>query len=323
MLMARGKLADAQHHGEGFASIRALSVLRALPGTSDPTSPGWGSELAADYAGVVASFFASLRNAGAFDTLLPLMRQLPSRTRIIAAVIGPDAGSPGEGAEKLISQVSLQGGQLGLLKAVASVVVSDELARLTGQGGVDFLNAELRGAVASQTDASFIAAIATGATSIASTGNDASAVRADLQAGLAALGLGADSKPHVLASADTALALAFMENSLGDFAFPAMTPQGGEIAGVPVLVTDGTPPGEAETSSLVLVDAASIAADPGTVMLAPANHANVDLGDGQVNLWTNNLTALRAERWFGAEAGRPGAVSVITGVAYGPSDTSP
>src|SRR5262245_57033574 len=84
LAMARGKRADASFHGQHFASPRVSTVLRAVAGTIAPASPGWGSELA-DAQILQDSFFASLRFADAFDRMIPDMRQLPQRARLIAS----------------------------------------------------------------------------------------------------------------------------------------------------------------------------------------------------------------------------------------------
>lgn len=321
-LAGRGKPADVRHFAEQFgATVRVQSALKAFPLTTSPSSPGGGSELV-DNQAIADAFITTLRPLGAFDGMLPDMLQLVVQTRIIAAVIGPEGGSPGEGEEKVISSLELDDAQVRLRKAASAIVVSDELARLAGQGGVDFLNTELKGAVAGQTDIVFIAAVTADAPTIAATGTDAESFRSDLATALALLGLGATSKPYILLAPARALALSMMTAPAGGAEFPDLGPQGGSISSVPALVSDALS-GEG-SDTVAVADAAGLAADPGTVLLQPAVHASVNLGGAVVNLWQNNLTALRAERWFGAEKARANAIATITGAAYGSSgDTSP
>jgi hypothetical protein len=311
---ARGKAADAEYHGERFASPRVQTVLRAVAGTINPGSPGWGIELA-DAQIIQDGFFAALRFADAFDRMLVDMRRLPARTRLVANT-SVASSAPGEGESKTIGQLSLADGQLDPLKAQCTCVVSQEIAR--APGAVDFLNSELQAGIATSTDSAFIAAISDGAPSIAASGTDAEALRYDIGLAIASIAIGAASRPFVLMSPARALAISLMSASGGGQEFPGMTPSGGEISGITVLATDGT------TTDIAIADASGLAADPGELLLSAASHASVDMGGGLVSLWSQNLLGLRAERHFAASAARPGAVAVITGANYGPQgDTSP
>jgi hypothetical protein len=106
----------------------------------------------------------------------------------------------------------------------------------------------------------------------------------------------------------------------GDLAFPQMTPTGGVIQGMDVLVSD------AVSGQIVGVDANQIAAANGTIELDGTGEATVQLDStpdspatGTMSItsfWQMNLTGLRAIRYWDAERLRVGAVAVIGNVSY-------
>lgn len=313
-------LAAAMAEAAGGAS-GVVSVLRAAaaPGTID--SPTWGGPLAQPYAAAAQAFLGSLRNAGAFDRMLPDMRVVPLRTRVGAVTVGATGYIVGEGRAKPIGALSLASGILASQKAVAILVVTNELARATGPEGTALFGRELRAAVASVTDQEFVTIITAGRTPIPSGGSTAAAVRADLAAALGAIETDASSRLYVLVRASTAKSLAIMGDGAGGSAFPDMTPQGGTIAGIPVVVTDGLAGG-----TIAVVDANGLTAGSDAVTLDTATQADVEFSNTPStppgvatvlrSLWQHNMTALRVERWFGAEVLRPASVAVIGGVAY-------
>jgi len=108
--------------------------------------------------------------------------------------------------------------------------------------------------------------------------------------------------------------------STGEQAFPTIGINGGIYAGATVLVSDNA------TGKIIAIDASQIAANGGTVELDSSNQVAIQL-DSQpdsppsastpaTSFWQNNLTGLRATRFWGGERLRSGAVSVINGVSY-------
>ena len=152
-------------------SPRVAEILKSAVtagNLADATSAG----NLAPYSAAVAGFIDSLRNAGAFDRLLPDMRRLPFRTTIMIVTSAATASITGESDVKPISRLSLENGTLDQRKATAIVAMSNELVRLAGSDGAALIGRELRGAVASATDAEFIRLITDGISSIASSRND-------------------------------------------------------------------------------------------------------------------------------------------------------
>src|SRR5262249_38832712 len=155
-------------------------------------------------------------------------------------------------------------------KAIAILVVTDELAKFGAQGNL--FAVELSNAVAVETDSRFVSVLTSGATSFASNGPTAEQVRTDLRGLLAAVTTSARSRLFLLRTSAIAKALSVLHTNAGDAAFPGMTYQGGEIAGLQAVVSDGVPSG-----TMVLADAQQIAAASETLALAASNEASVQL----------------------------------------------
>ena len=89
----------------------------------------------------------------------------------------------------------------------------------------------------------------------------------------------------------------------GVSAFPNLTPTGGSINGIPVLVSDGV-----LTGNVILIDATGIAAASGDVTLNEFREGSVQLDTSPdsppsaatnfISLWQNNLSAIVVERSF-------------------------
>ena len=79
---------------------------------------------------------------------------------------------------------------------------------------------------------------------------------------LDAVTLGQDSKPFIVTSSVPCKRWSMLTDQHGISAFPNLTPQGGSIQGIPVLVTAAI-----GASLAYLIDAASIGANAGDVIL--------------------------------------------------------
>src|SRR5262249_44102036 len=102
--------------------------------------------------------------------------------------------------------------------------------------------------------------------------------------------------------------------------FPNLTPTGGEIYGVPALVTDAL----GATSSL-LVDATALLGNSDLLTLDALRHGIVQMDTAPdsppvastvpISLWQNDDVALVAERYWGFVIGRAGAVATMSGLS--------
>ena len=223
---------------------------------------------------------------------------------------------------KPISSLSLAADTIEPRKAVATIVVNDELAKFGTPASEKLFNAELRKGVAAATDGAFLAGLADGVTPSASAGISAANVLTDLQTLLAAITTGPNSRLYFIIDATNAKKLVTKTNSSGAIAFASFGINGGEILpGVTALVTDQLP-----ANTAMLIDATGILGETSNVDLKMARHATMQFDTapdspptaltGLVSLWQYNLRALMAERWFGFSKARSTAVAMLSGVAY-------
>jgi hypothetical protein len=272
-----------------------------------------------DYEVAVSGFLSSLKGHSVFDTILPSCVQLPLHVRIALTTTALTATRTNELAAKPIKRLSLANKTLEPVKAVAQVVITKELAKLSEASNL--IASELRNAVSVVTDKEFFNIVLTGITPIAASGTDAAAARKDLAAALSALVTGADSKIFFVVTSALAKQLSLLAGTGGALTFPNMSPEGGTISGVPTLVSDGLAAG-----TIVALDASQIAAGSETLQLRTSTQAIVAMDDApaaspdanttMVSLWQTDEVATLLERYFGAERLRDSAVAVVNGAAY-------
>src|SRR5262249_8860752 len=104
----------------------------------------------AEYDVLASAFLESLRNYGAFDRMLPLMRRVPFRRRIGAVTTAAGASTTPQASAKVISRFSLAQQQIDEIKVVAILILTAELARFGGSAAGDLFGTELSNAVAVQ-----------------------------------------------------------------------------------------------------------------------------------------------------------------------------
>jgi HK97 family phage major capsid protein len=298
--------AEAEHEG---ASERVLEIMKdASAGTTSGDTGSWGSELAT-YQQAVAAFTASLGNYSAFDRILNdgSFYRMPMRTRVSVTSTAATASIVDEGASKPVGMLTLDVAQLAARKAVGTVVVSNELVRLSNNAALDLLSRELRRAVGIVTDQAFISAIVD-EPGVASSGATGDFVQ-DIAGALDNIEVGSDMQLYLLLPAATVKRLAMQRDS-GGWLFPDLAVNGGAIQGVRVIVSNATDDG-------VLIDSRQVAADSDTIRIDTSDQCMLDLAGGDspdFSLWQKNCVAVRAERYFGCALLRPGGAAVISGL---------
>ena len=233
--------------------------------------------------------------------------------------------------------------ELRWAKIAAIAVITEELVRFSDPSAERLVRDELAKAVIERMDIDFIdpakaaaanvspASITNGVAAITSSGNDADAVRCDLQrlwAPFIANRLPARNAVYIMSST-TALALSMMENALGQPEFGGLSVNGGTLKGVPVIVSDYTP---ADTGGglVVLASADDIyLSDDGQVTLDASREASIQMDDAptqdsgaptattSVSMFQTNSVALRAERYINWAKRRASAVQVLQDVSWG------
>jgi hypothetical protein len=304
------------------AALQALPrVLQTKAVAQAGSITDWGDDLA-PYATLASAFLASLRNISVFEAALPFMLRVPPHTSIRVVSGGATGATVGEGQVKLISKLTLAAQNLTEKKTVAIIAASDELLRFAAS---NVFQQELSSAVAAQTDAAFVAALTVGASPISSQGGTSTAVLQDINLAINALSLSSASKVFLATSPDICKSWALKVTSTGEQLFPQLTIHGGQIAGCEVFASEGI------NAQVIAFDARQVAASDGGITLDTSNETALQMDSSPdsppsastnlISLWQSNITALKAERYWSAVPLRSTAVSVITGVNYGSSDS--
>lgn len=323
MALAHGKgdthaaliFAESQRHWvdqrQIVPAIRAAVVTGDGTGTFDPAQQP-----------VADAFLSAMR-----DFSIPMrlaLRRVPALTRLYVNAQGVVAATVAEGAPIPVLRGNWAAITLTLLKRAGIVVLTDELVDSATPTASAALTSDLAEAVAESENRAFISpdesgSVFDGAPSFAGTGSTITAIDADLLA-LVDLVPGAFRPGAAFAmTKQTATFLSLVRGSGGCRAYPDITPQGGFLQGLPVLVTSaceqtGSPP----TRIIGLISPSEIFwADSGNVQLSTSKSAALQMLDDPTNdalagtattmvpMFQANATAFKAIResnWY-ARAG--------------------
>lgn len=313
LMLGKGDLLQAQNIAQGAGIFqRVTSVIKGAVAVGSTTDSTWASGLY-DNRVMAEAFAASLRGLSAFDTIAAASWRAPLATRIAATVTAATGSVVAEGAPMPITKMGFAATTLAPHRVVALCAVSAELLR--GPFAERFLDAELRGAVATASDAAFVTAIATDASSSATAGAGSANALKDIRTLLDKVNA-PGAVPFLILGSTNANALATADGT----PFAKCTPAGGEVAGVPYIVSAAAP------TKALAVDARSLLTGDDLVTLDSSGEATLQLDSAPdnpatasttlVSLWQENLMGLLASRMIGFEVIRPAGVAVVTGAAW-------
>lgn len=348
--LAKGQPVQAQHLADTHFKddVRLKGIMKAAVAAATTTDPTWAGNLV-EYRNMSSEFVEFLRPrtiVGQFGTgTIPSLRRIPFNVRIPGKTAAGSASWVGEGYRKPVTASGYNAVELKWAKLAAISVVTDELVRFSDPSILTLVRDDLAEAIIERMDIDFIdpakaagsgaslspASITNGATAIPSTGNDAESMRADI----AALWAQADNTNLPATSAvyitdsRTARRLGMMYNALGNREFPNVTITGGNIDGVPVIVSNYVP-ADSDGSLFILAFASEIyLADDGVVTIDTSREATIFMDDAaqtttqdlarMVSMFQTNQQAIRAERYVNWAKRRPQAVAYLTGVNWGPT----
>ena len=300
------------------AAPRVQRILEKAAISAGALGDGVFGEVLADWRISEGAFFASLRNESVYFRLLDSgFRRVPLRTRLGVVAANATGWIVGEGAPAPVSSMSLENPEIAPVKACALIVFTDAVARSMDDAASNLVNQELRAAVTAVVDAKFFDLIIDSETeSFVASGTDETAIRADLRLMVDAV----NTKKGALVwamSSDVANALSLAES----VALRGMTPLGGELLGLPGMVSDVIPAG-----TLRLINAGAIAAAASGIGIDVSTQADIQMVDNPavdasaalVSLFQTNNVALKALVTFAVERTRSDAVAELTGIAWGP-----
>lgn len=313
LMLSNGDLSQSLAIAGGVGiSPRVLSVVKAAVAAGTTTDSTWAANLY-DAKLMTDAFASSLVGVSAFDTIAAASWGAPLSTRIAATVAAATGALTAEGAPMPVSKMGFAGVTLRPKRIAALCAVTRELLR--GPFAEQFLDDELRIAVATASDAAFVTGISSGASSSATAGIGSANALKDIRTLLDKVNA-AGSVPFLIVSSTNANALSVSDGT----PFRDCTPTGGTVAGVPYVVS------RAVTTSVVAVDARSLLTGSDPVTLDASEQAALQMDSVpdnpatastvMVSLWQENMMGLLATRNIGYEVIRTPGVAVITGAAW-------
>jgi hypothetical protein len=319
-------------HRGAFNASRAAADERAMPRVQSilQKTAVTGGDLSAwsaisDYRNIAEAFAQSLRSLSVWDRVVGDggvpggMALAPLRSRGFTVSTGITGSSPSERSIKPISSLALGQSLVEPRKAAAVVVATEELLR--SPGALTLLNRELTSGCIAAVDSVFLAALIAGTTPIVSLGNTLANITGDLSALLSAVTTGAASKLYWVLSPANVKKLAMKASSTGAPAWPQLTVNGGDLAGITVIPSDQI----ASTAAVMFAgDALAGNSDPIVLDASAQSVIQVDTAPDSpptasttmLNLFQTDSRALRAERYFGFVVTRASGVASLSGVSY-------
>lgn len=326
-------------------SERVNVVLKAAVEAGTTTDATWAMPLVeyTQFAGDFIEFLRPQTIIGRFGANgIPSLRQVPFNIHIRGQTSGGEGYWVGQGAPKPLTSLDFDDTYLGFAKVANIAVLSEELLRFSNPSAEMLVRDALAAALIQRMDTDFIdpakvlvanvspASITNGVTPIASSGTDAQAVRNDINA-LWAASDDANLLPNnavYIADSKTARALSLMRNGLGQKEFPGVTMMGGDLDGIPLLISNYVPR-DSNGSLFILAFASEIyLSDDGLVTVDasreaslqmlnnPTNNSATATGTTMVSMFQTNSVAMRAERYINWKKRRATAVSYLSGVNW-------
>lgn len=321
----------------------AMIAKTAIP-AADSTTAGWASELA--YAQNMMDDFIEYLRPRTIVGRIPNFRRAPFNMRVGGLSSGTTGYWVGQGLPIPVSKGVSTSITLAITKAAGIAAITKELARLSTPSAEMMIRDDLANAVIATIDDAFInpnnggianekpASIIYGVTPVTPTGSTYIAMRNDLQTLMeTSFDNNLDTEGSVwIMSQSTALKLSMMVNALDQRVNPAMTPNGGEFQGYPVIVSQRMQIAGSPSFGDVIIflhPREVYLADDGQVTLDSSDQVSLELLDNPTNQSTGSTAAttmvsmyqtesiaIKAVRYINWAKRRSVAAQWITTAAY-------
>lgn len=362
--MARWTICMARAHNDHERAFRmakqlwpnspAIQMLKTadVP-AADTRDAQWASPLVTP--AVLASEFIEWLRArtivGQFGTGgIPSLRRIPFNVRVPSQTSAGTGYWVGEGNAKPVTSWGFTYTEHRWFKLANIAVMTEEIMRFANPSIEVLVRDELANALSDLMDTDFItpsitvsavrpASITNGANTAASSGPTAADVGSDIATLLAFMtgsNIQLNSLVLVMRQAQ-AISLSLMKTTLGVFEFPTVTPNGGSLFGIPVIVSNYVPSGV-----VVLLNANDVfLSDDGGVNVAMSREASLEMetepamsantgaspsaisAQAVVSMFQTNCVAIRVERFINWSRRRDDAVAYLTATGWGNTASSP
>ncbi|MCA0393963.1 MAG: phage major capsid protein [Proteobacteria bacterium] len=259
------------------------------------------------------------------------LRRVPWSVRMNSMVSGARGFWVGQLKPIPLSKPAVEGAELRIAKVASIVVATLESLQAGGQVAEEALDRDLRRAVTESLDAAFIDAgssgiantqppsVTSGGILIPSVGDVDEDIRAAVDSFQGDL-----SRAVWTTDPKTAVAIGLSEDVTGGRKFPEVGARGGELAGIPVVTTTGSPL-DSTGGQLSLIDPTGIAYNADRVEIERSMHGMLVMSDDpendpsplKVSMFQTESAALKSVVYANWDPQRAGGVVTITGAQYG------
>ncbi len=301
-------------------------VLMTAVATGDTTTAGWASELV--YAQNLANEFIEYLRPKTIIGRLPNLRMVPFNVRMGSQTGGGTGYWVGQAKPIPVSKATTSSLSLGITKNAGIMTLDDELLRSSSPSAEMLVRDDLAKSCQQSIDDSFInpnyagtanvqpASILYGVAPITPTNVTAAALATDI-ASLFAAAIAANLDPSTgvfLMSPTTALNLSLMLTANGIPQYPNITINGGNLLGLPVIVSNSAKiagsPQYGEMIVLILQEEILLA-DDGQVVIEVSKEAALELKDNPTNSGAGGETATSMVSMFQTHSAAIKAVRYI------------
>jgi hypothetical protein len=305
----------------------------AVPAANTLNGP-WAGNLVLDGGAYFADFVEFLRARSVLGQVSGRFRQLPFDTNVLVQGTGGTGKWTSEGQAKPLTQWTYSSTKLAPLKVAAIAAATKETLMRASIAADTLLRDELARAVNAAIDTTFVsdsaavtntspAGIRNGTVAITLTGDGSvEGIRCDAAAMLKSL---AGNNLSVagsfwIMSETTAIDLSAAVNTMGNLAFPGMTPTGGTFMGLPAFTSQYLPTDSNGTVVMLIKGDEVFMGDEGGVQLAMSDQASLVMDDSPahnsitptatavVSMFQTNSVAFLAERFMNWQKRRSTAV---------------
>ena len=264
-------------------------------------------------------FIELLRKRTVFDQLVGF-REVPFNTKMVNQLTGGVAAWVGEGLVKPTTNPTFGTVKIEEHKLAAISIFTDEFLRNSKPKADSVFLEDLLVACAELIDGTFLSAVAgddtkpagilNGVTAITPTGRTGDTYRADLRALAVQFLIGNKSLTgaQIIMSEVAAYELADLVDALGNTMFRGMDAQINSKAFKGINVVES----EAADGKIIMIKPSEILlADDGRVDVSYSDQATIQNGATAINLWQQNMSAVRVERFISWAKRRSTAVSFL------------
>lgn len=323
-------------------------VLKAAVAAGTTADATWAGNLV-QYTNLQNPFFELLQAEtilGKFgQNGVPALNKIGFKTRTFTETVAGDAYWVQEGKPKPLTKFGFGTVTLDFHKLATITVLTQEEVRFSSPSAEVRVRNRLIKAVAKRADLDFVdpsnagtantkpASITNGIAALTPSGTTPAALQTDIATLLGTFMTNNYDPTNIvlIMSGTTALAASLMRNTLGNRSFPDMTVRGGNLSGIPVIVSQHLAGlGSPSTGMIIAVSADDILlADDGQTTIDASDQASLEMLDSSltqdgaagtgaslVSLWQNNLLGLKAERFITWKLARATAVAYLSPVAY-------